>query len=82
MTSAHAPEPSVSDAKSCLIALFAAGSHTAVGDGSVGKIFDLGKTTLTGNVTMLANSQLTVNDTAGMTRELRLFGSYAAERTQ
>jgi T5SS/PEP-CTERM-associated repeat protein len=33
------------------VALFAAGTHTAVGDGAVGQIFDLGKTTLTGNVT-------------------------------
>ncbi|GEP58585.1 beta strand repeat-containing protein [Reyranella soli] len=32
------------------VALFAAGNHTATGNGAVGQIFDLGETTLTGNI--------------------------------
>ena len=32
------------------IALFAAGNHTATGNGAVGQILNLGKTTLTGNI--------------------------------
>ena len=33
------------------VALFGAGAHTAVGDGAVGQLIDLGTTTLTGDVT-------------------------------
>ena len=33
------------------IALFAAGNHTATGNGAVGQILNLGTTTLTGNIT-------------------------------
>ena len=42
------------------VALFSAGTHTAVGDGAVGQIFDFGTTTLTGNVTAQGIGDLAV----------------------